>query len=65
MKLVAPPEGSNGTDKLGSWNMINFTWGVAGKRVDTTIKMYHTGNIHDNGLQFIIFSQVRSKKKPI
>ena len=60
MKLVAPPEDSNGTDKLGTWNMINFTWGVAGKRVDTTIKMYHRKDGHiDNGLQFIIFSQVR------
>ena len=60
MKPVASPVGSNGTDKLGIWNMMNFTWAVAGKRVDTTFKMYHRTD--NDGLQFIIFSQVRRQE---
>ena len=54
MKLISPPEVTRGRDKLGAWNMTNITWSVAGKRVDTTFKMFDG----TDGVQFMILSQV-------
>ena len=54
MKLISPPEVTAGRDKLGTWNMTNITWSVAGKRVDTTFKIFDGSE----GGQFMIFSQV-------